>query len=174
MGSWRVRKSAIGLFPTKAQEACMFKVKILPALCLATGIAWAAESPFIGEWKLDPSKTRMPDEMKVESKGGNKYAFDFGGGRRDDRRGWDRPTGLRRHPAVGESRSARHLDRRAQERWPVADQGDLEALEGRQHAHGLFPRVRVRRLDAQYGLRLPAHRLEDRASRQTGRASRRR
>jgi hypothetical protein len=50
------------------------------ALGLATSTAWAAESPFIGEWKLDPSKSRMPDEMKVESKGGNKYSFDFGGG----------------------------------------------------------------------------------------------
>lgn len=59
----------------------MFKriVKILPAVCLATGVAWAAESPFIGEWKLDSSKSRMPDEMKVESKGGNKYVFDFEG-----------------------------------------------------------------------------------------------
>lgn len=55
-------------------------VEILPAVCLATGTAWAAESPFVGEWKLDPSRTRMPDEMKVESKGGNSYAFDFGGG----------------------------------------------------------------------------------------------
>jgi len=55
-------------------------VKILPVACLVTSTAWAAESPFIGEWKLDPSKTRMPDEMKVESKGGDKYAFDFGGG----------------------------------------------------------------------------------------------
>jgi hypothetical protein len=42
-------------------------------------MAWAAESPFIGSWKLDPSKTRMPDEMKVQNQGGNKYAFDFGG-----------------------------------------------------------------------------------------------
>ncbi len=60
----------------------MFKriVKILPAVCLAAGTAWAADSPFIGEWKLNPSKTRMPDQMKVESKGGAKYAFDFGGG----------------------------------------------------------------------------------------------
>jgi hypothetical protein len=60
----------------------MFKriVRILTAVCLTAGTAWAAESPFIGEWKLDPSKTRMPDEMKVESKGGNTYAFDFGGG----------------------------------------------------------------------------------------------
>lgn len=55
-------------------------LEILPAVCLATSMAWAAESPFIGEWKLDPSKTRMPDEMKVQNKGGNKYAFDFGGG----------------------------------------------------------------------------------------------
>jgi hypothetical protein len=61
------------------KEVCVFKriVKILPAVCLATGVAWAGESPFIGEWKLDPSKSRMPDEMKVESKGGNKYVFDF-------------------------------------------------------------------------------------------------
>ena len=60
----------------------MFKriFEILPAICLATGMAWAAKSPFIGEWKLDPSKTRMPDEMKVQSQGANKYAFDFGGG----------------------------------------------------------------------------------------------
>ena len=55
-------------------------VKILPAVCLTTGMARAAESPFIGEWKLDPSKSRLPDEMKVESEGGNKYAFDFGAG----------------------------------------------------------------------------------------------
>jgi hypothetical protein len=55
-------------------------VKFLPAVCLAAGVAWAAESPFIGEWKLDPSKSRLPDEMKIESEGGNKYAFDFGVG----------------------------------------------------------------------------------------------
>ena len=54
-------------------------LEILPVLCLATSMAWAAESPFIGEWKLDPSKTRMPDEMKVQSQGANKYAFDFDG-----------------------------------------------------------------------------------------------
>jgi hypothetical protein len=60
----------------------MFKriLKILPAVCLAAGTAWAMENPFIGAWKLDPAKTRMPDEMKVASKGGNTYAFDFGGG----------------------------------------------------------------------------------------------
>lgn len=46
----------------------------------ATRLASAARDPFIGEWKLNSSMTRMPDEMKVESKGGNTYSFDFGGG----------------------------------------------------------------------------------------------
>jgi hypothetical protein len=55
-------------------------LQLLAAACLATGVAWAADNPFLGEWKLDSSKSRMPDEMKVESKGGNKYSFDFGGG----------------------------------------------------------------------------------------------
>jgi hypothetical protein len=55
-------------------------VKILPAVCLATGMAWAAESPFIGEWKLDPAKSRLPEYMKVKSEGGNKYVFDLGVG----------------------------------------------------------------------------------------------
>jgi len=47
---------------------------------MAAGLASAAENPFIGEWKLNSLKSRMPDEMKVESKGGNTYSFDFGGG----------------------------------------------------------------------------------------------
>ena len=59
----------------------MFKrvFEILPALLLATSAA-SAQNPFLGAWKLDPSKSRMPDEMKVQSKGGNTYIFDFGGG----------------------------------------------------------------------------------------------
>jgi hypothetical protein len=55
-------------------------LKILPAVSLAAAMAMAAESPFIGSWKLDSSKSRTPDEMKVQNVGGNKYAFDFGGG----------------------------------------------------------------------------------------------
>lgn len=49
------------------------------AVCLVTGLAWASESPFLGKWKLDASKSRMPDEMKVERRDANTYAFDFGG-----------------------------------------------------------------------------------------------
>src|SRR5580704_18445055 len=64
------------------KEASVFKrrLKILATVCLAATAAWAAQSSFIGEWKLDSSRSRMPDEMKVESKGGGKYAFNFGGG----------------------------------------------------------------------------------------------
>ena len=54
-------------------------LKLLVVAGMAVGMAWAAENPFIGEWKLDPSMTRMPDEMKIESKGGNTYSFNFAG-----------------------------------------------------------------------------------------------
>jgi hypothetical protein len=55
-------------------------LEILSVVCLAANVASAAESPFIGEWKLDPAKSRLPDGMKVLSKGGDKYVFDFGVG----------------------------------------------------------------------------------------------
>lgn len=77
-----MRKTAICVLPGGSKEVFVFNriLEILPAVCLATSMAWAAESPFIGQWKLDPSKTRMPDEMKIQNKSGNRYAFDFGGG----------------------------------------------------------------------------------------------
>src|SRR5579859_2474688 len=53
---------------------------MLSAICVAASLALAAQNPFIGEWKLDPSKSRTPDEMKVQHKEGNTYVFDFGGG----------------------------------------------------------------------------------------------
>jgi len=34
----------------------------------------------LGEWKLNPSRSKLTDQMKVQSLGGNKYTFDFGGG----------------------------------------------------------------------------------------------
>jgi hypothetical protein len=55
-------------------------LKSLLLVSMAAGIASAAENPFIGKWKLNSSLSRMPDEMKVESKGGKTYSFDFGGG----------------------------------------------------------------------------------------------
>ena len=50
------------------------------AALLVTCAAWSADAPFVGEWKLNPSKSRLTDQMKVESLGGNRYAFDFGAG----------------------------------------------------------------------------------------------
>ena len=45
---------------------------------LATGALGAANNPFIGDWKLDPSRSKLTDVMKVERVSSNKYAFDFG------------------------------------------------------------------------------------------------
>jgi hypothetical protein len=55
-------------------------LEILAAVCLVTSMASSAQSPFIGQWKFDTSRSRTPDEMKVQSQGGDKYTFDFGGG----------------------------------------------------------------------------------------------
>jgi len=48
--------------------------------CLVAGTIWAADDPFVGKWKLNPQKSKMTDEMKVTSLGGNKFSFDFGDG----------------------------------------------------------------------------------------------
>ncbi len=55
-------------------------LEVLLTVCLVTGVACAAENPFVGEWKLDPSQSRLPDEMNILGKGGNTYVFDFGAG----------------------------------------------------------------------------------------------
>jgi hypothetical protein len=47
---------------------------------LLMGTSLAATDSFVGDWKLNPSKSKYIDVMKVGSLGGNKYAFDFGGG----------------------------------------------------------------------------------------------
>jgi hypothetical protein len=59
----------------------MFKrtFQLLLVTCLVTGTLWAADEPFVGDWKLNPSKSKLTDQMKVESLGANKYAFDFEG-----------------------------------------------------------------------------------------------
>jgi hypothetical protein len=53
---------------------------LLLAVCVVTGTLWAAQDPFVGKWKLDPSKSKVIDRMKVLDLGSNKYAFNFGGG----------------------------------------------------------------------------------------------
>ena len=52
-------------------------------VCLVTGTVRAANDPFIGKWKVNPSKSKLYDEMKVEVAGANRYALTFGPGQTD-------------------------------------------------------------------------------------------
>jgi hypothetical protein len=55
----------------------------LPVVCLAIGTLWAANDPFVGNWKVNPSKSKLIDEMRVEAAGENRYTFTFGPGQVD-------------------------------------------------------------------------------------------
>lgn len=46
-------------------------------VCLITGTVWAANDPFVGKWKVNPGKSKLTDEMKVEAAGANKYVITF-------------------------------------------------------------------------------------------------
>jgi hypothetical protein len=73
---------AAGVLLQWARGVSMVKHAILLLVFagLAAGAAWAADDPMVGDWKLNPQKSKLVDEMKVASLGGNKYSFDFGGG----------------------------------------------------------------------------------------------
>jgi hypothetical protein len=47
-------------------------------VCLA-GVAQSADNPFTGKWKMNPAKSRLTDQMKVEAAGPNKYNMIFSG-----------------------------------------------------------------------------------------------
>lgn len=42
---------------------------------LFTGSLWAATDPFAGSWKLNPAKSKLTDQMKVDAAGPNTYIF---------------------------------------------------------------------------------------------------
>jgi hypothetical protein len=48
--------------------------------CLSTGTLAAASDPLIGKWKLDPSKSKLTDLMRVAGAGANKYNLIFNSG----------------------------------------------------------------------------------------------
>lgn len=48
--------------------------------CFVASAVGGATDPFVGEWKLNPSRSKIADVMKVSSVGPNKYALDLGGG----------------------------------------------------------------------------------------------
>ena len=54
--------------------------RLMLVACLVTSSVWAANDPFVGKWKVDPSKSKLNDEMKVEVAGANRYAITFAPG----------------------------------------------------------------------------------------------
>jgi len=54
-------------------------VRLVFLACAVISTCAAANDRFVGNWKLNPAKSTA-DQMTVESAGGNKYTFDFGGG----------------------------------------------------------------------------------------------
>jgi hypothetical protein len=54
--------------------------RLLLVACLVTSSVWAANDPFVGKWKVNPSKSKLNDEMKVEVAGANRYTFTFAPG----------------------------------------------------------------------------------------------
>lgn len=51
--------------------------KLLLVASVIAGAAWAANDPFVGKWKVNTSKSKLTDEMKVEAAGANKYTITF-------------------------------------------------------------------------------------------------
>src|ERR1700761_1994105 len=72
--------SVVELNGCKGDSVLKRVVALMVFATMAIGAAWAAENPFLGQWKMNSAKTRTPDEMKIESQGGNKFAFNFGPG----------------------------------------------------------------------------------------------
>jgi hypothetical protein len=60
----------------------MFLAIILAAISTGFGTCalWAADNPFVGDWKLDPQRSKLTDVMKVERLGGNRCTVNFGSG----------------------------------------------------------------------------------------------
>src|SRR5690348_15063106 len=50
---------------------------IMLVAAAAASTLWTASDPFVGHWKLDVSRSTIVDDMKVESLGPNRYAFNF-------------------------------------------------------------------------------------------------
>ena len=55
------------------------RLKLLLVGCVAMRTLSGGSDPFMGKWKLNPSKSQITDEMKVEPVGTNKYALTFSG-----------------------------------------------------------------------------------------------
>lgn len=67
----------------RAKGDPMFKraVQLLVVVCMGASAISAADASFVGDWKLNSTKSKLTDAMKVASLGANQYSFDFGGGK---------------------------------------------------------------------------------------------
>lgn len=54
--------------------------QLLLIASLATCTLWAANDPLVGKWKLDPSRSKITDLMRVAEAGPNKYSLIFNSG----------------------------------------------------------------------------------------------
>lgn len=50
------------------------------SIIFVSSTSLAASDPFVGDWKLNPARSKLTDVMKVENLSANKYSFDFGAG----------------------------------------------------------------------------------------------
>ena len=57
--------------------------QLLLVACLVTSPMGATNDPFVGKWKVNPSKSKLYDEVKVEAAGANRYTLTFGPGQVD-------------------------------------------------------------------------------------------
>ena len=64
----------------RIHRAMLSNALLLLVAGLVTGALSAADDPFTGKWKVNPSKSKLNDEMKVEAAGENRYAITFGPG----------------------------------------------------------------------------------------------
>jgi hypothetical protein len=64
----------------RIHRAMLSNALLLMVACLVTGAVRAADDPFAGKWKVNPSKSKLNDEMKVDAVGENRYAITFGPG----------------------------------------------------------------------------------------------
>jgi hypothetical protein len=64
----------------KEDQMLRRRFRLLLVATLVTGTVWAANDPFVAKWKVNPSKSKLNDEMKVEVAGANRYTFTFAPG----------------------------------------------------------------------------------------------
>jgi hypothetical protein len=68
--------------PNNTQEDFVLKrgLELLLIGCLTTGTLRAASDPLVGKWKLDPSRSKITDLMRVAEAGANEYNLIFNSG----------------------------------------------------------------------------------------------